>query len=144
MSYSYLDLLYQTLKQNQKWKNVYLETVVIQNSTYHTFNENSFFKTKNYWKEWHCFTFLQISVMFGLTEDGLILISAFSFKLLQQHIPIAQVHFILVFAEESSFSTHLCNHPISHYFVLLTPQHLKLQKIILYISVYFLCLSTHL
>ena len=60
-----------------------LKTVVIQNSTYHTFNENCFFKTKNYWKEWHCFTFLQISVMFGLTEEGLILISAFSFKLLQ-------------------------------------------------------------
>ena len=39
-------------------------------------------KKKKLCGEWHCFTFLHISLMFGLTNDSWILISAFESNLL--------------------------------------------------------------
>ena len=42
-------------------------------------------------REWHCFTFLQISLMSGLIEDSWILISASAVNLLWQ-IVFTKVH----------------------------------------------------
>lgn len=91
---------------------------------------NHSFQNKNYWKESHCFTVLQISLMFDLKEGTWILISTFSFTAFILNLFIygkvyfamnAEAHFTLVSTERPSFYTHLCSHPVSHYFVLLFP-----------------------